>query len=225
MVELTARRAILLAVLGLTALVGCNPTEGDGVTLTESRTVSDAFEGVRVSDGLTVEVRLSPDNTGVIEVTSDTNLVPIILTEVIDGVLEVSADNIAPTVATSVTVTAPTLGSISVADEGGLVTLSDLARAGEGRDGELAVNVSEGAAIEVTGTCRNLRAIVTGPSSLRAAGLTCETAEIEMLQDALVEARVTERAVIRAAGEGTVRLTGSPEVTSEVTDGVTVEVE
>lgn len=219
------RRATIAAFFGLGVLAGCSATEGNGVSLTESRTVSDAFDGLRVSDGLTVEVTLSPDNTGALEVTSDENLVPIIVTEVIDGVLEVSADNIDPMVPTSVGVTVPTLGSISVADEAGLVMVTDLVRDGDGRDGELSVNVSEGAAIEVTGSCRNLRAIVTGPSALRAAGFECQTAEIEMLQDAMVEARVTERATIRANGEGTVRLTGSPEVDSEVTDDVTVEVE
>lgn len=223
MVELSAARRVLPLLVVL--LLGCDPTGGDGVSFTESRTVSDAFDGVRVSDGLSVEVVLSPDNTGAIDVTSDENLVPIIETEVIDGVLEVSADNIAPTVPTRVVVTMPTIASVSVADEGGVLTVDGVARSGDGPAGELAINVSEGSAVELAGRCRHLRAIVTGPSALRASGLECQTARIEMLEDALVEVRVTERVELEAAGDGTVRLTGGPEVESNVADSVTVEVQ
>ena len=66
--------------------------------------------------------------------------------------------------------------------------------------------------------------MVSGSFSALAVRRTCATAEIEMLEEARFEARVTERAIVRAGGQSTVRLTGSPEVDSTVTDEVTLEV-
>ena len=83
MIELVCKPRITLVALLL--CVGCAATEGNGVSATETRTIGEPFEDVRVSDSLVVQLTLSPDDNGAIEVESDENLVPMIITEIVRG--------------------------------------------------------------------------------------------------------------------------------------------
>jgi hypothetical protein len=218
------RAVAALFALPLIALgAGCAPTRGNGEPAVQRRTFDAAFDGVRVSDGLVVELSPSPDDNGAVWVESDSNLVPLIHSEVRDGVLEIFSDDIEPTVPTAVRVTLKTLASASGADEGTTILATGIDRRGEGA--QLTLNLSEGAAADLSGGCDRLVAIVTGASTLRASDLECLDAQLDVMERSLVEARVTGEVVLRAASESTVRLTGRPAVDETVSDDVTVEVE
>jgi len=220
------------ALVSLFLALGCAPTKGDGVSLTEMRSIVEPFDGVRVNDGIFVDLTLDLANAGEVIVTSDSNLVPMIATQVVDGVLEIFAGSIEPTVSTidcpsglCVQVTMATFASASAADSS-FVALTGIDRTGAAELGILAINLSEGSIGEFSGACTRLIAIVTGPSTLSAATLGCEQGEFDVLDGAVVDAQTTESAIVRASGASVIRLTGSPtDVQSNLTSDATLTVE
>ena len=211
-----------VSVLGLLPLA-CGPEEGNGVPMMEVRTIQVPFQGIRVSDGLVVEVRLSPEDRGRAEVRSDANLVSSIETEVDDGVLEISADNIEPTVESGVEVTMDVLVSLSGADDDTVLRVSEFGLPSQ----DLFINLSEEAEADLSGACGRLTAIVTGSSVLRASGLSCEAAEFDILDGGRVESQVNGPVALRASGgDSRIVLTGNPNLVEQrVSDDVTVVVD
>jgi hypothetical protein len=218
-------RTLLIASLCVAA--GCAATEGNGVSLTETRQIVAPFDGLVVRGGLQVEVVLALDlaNVGAVTVTSDSNIVPKIETVVVRGLLEVTTGNIAPTIPTLIEVQVADLASVSAADEGSVVVANIINRNGDGIPGTFAVALSEGALGEFSGTCTTLQVIVSGSSALAATDLICQRGTFDVLDGGLVVSHITESAFVRASGPSIIRLTGSPSVESYVSDEVTLVVE
>ncbi|MBW2463430.1 MAG: DUF2807 domain-containing protein [Deltaproteobacteria bacterium] len=211
-----------LLLLGLSG--GCSATPGNGNVTTQVLPSPAAFTGIVARRGFLVEVVSIPGATPSIEVTIDENLQSKVDIRVALGVLIIDSDDIAPTVAPIVRATTDGLATISSNGPGTTVMASGAMAPPPGD--AFAVGASEGGAVEVTGTCTDLVAIVTGPSVVRAGGLACERGDLEVLGDALLEVQLSESARIRGSGPSTVRISGSPATVEEnVNDEVTVIVE
>ncbi len=156
---------LLHLALGLLILTSCRSSSGvagDGVSKTETRTVG-AFTAVEASTA--VQVTVTHGAAGPLTVTADTNLLPLLETEVRGGTLTVRfTSDVRPTLA-KITVSAPHLTSVHGAAAAQL-------RA-EGLDEDaLAVEASSGADVHVDGKAKSLGAQASSGASLDASGLS-----------------------------------------------------
>lgn len=93
-----ARRigSLVLSVVLVTTLAACDdsPVEGDGDVVTETRSVEE-FSALRVSNGAEVFLTVDPSTTGpvVLTVTTDSNLLEFVTTDVAGEALRVSVDS------------------------------------------------------------------------------------------------------------------------------------
>jgi hypothetical protein len=159
--------------LGLLLLTSCHSSvvqgvAGDGAPRTETRTVG-AFTAVEAATA--VDVTVTHGAAGPLTVTADTNLLPLLQTEVRGGTLVVRfTSNVHPTVA-KITVSAPHLAGVHGAAGAHL-------RADGLDEDALAVDASAGADVHVAGKAKSLAAHGSAGAVLDAAGLDAPTVTV-----------------------------------------------
>lgn len=210
------RSITLLLCLG--ALAGCEPTVGNGTEARETRTVGP-FTGVLTQDSVRVEVIVG-DLTG-IGIVADANLLELglIQTEIQGDTLFVGAvSDIDPVVPPEVTIGTSALDFISAREQG---TAALAHRVAAQRFGAAA---SDGAYLQVGGTCETLTAIASEHAHLDLRALRCEDARIDVQGGSLVEITATGHVEVNASGESSVRISGNPtQVDRYLTDDSTLE--
>lgn len=156
----------LVAILVSFFAFSCNSIEfkkGNGNVVTENRDITEAFDAIKVSTGITLEI--SQGTTQSLQVETDENLQENIKTEVRNGVLKIYADkNIKSSKSKKVKIQIVNISSLissSGADIKGKTTLKsqNLAlKSSSGSDIEidvevemLSANASSGSEIEITG--------------------------------------------------------------------------
>ncbi|MBL8819759.1 MAG: DUF2807 domain-containing protein [Planctomyces sp.] len=87
---ITTIAVTLLTLTGCTIRIPTKPNvSGSGVSKSETREIGD-FHGVKVSVGM--NVRVTCDQDPALKITGDDNIIPLIITEVKNGVLEIRSD-------------------------------------------------------------------------------------------------------------------------------------
>jgi Putative auto-transporter adhesin, head GIN domain len=189
--------------LGLLLLTSCQSgggLQGDGAAKTETRPVG-AFTAVDAATS--VDVTVTHGAAGPLTVTADTNLLPLLETEVRGGTLIVRfTSNVRPTVA-KITVPAPHLSGVHGAAGAHL-------RADGLDEDALAVDASAGADVHVAGKAKSLAAQASAGAVLDAAGLEAPTVTVHASSGAKMSLGAADTVTGDASSGASVTFRGEP---------------
>ncbi len=117
----------------------------------------------------------------------------------------------------TVTVTAPEYDEVS-ASSGSSIEGREL------RFGDLGVEVSSGASLQLAGTCRKLEADISSGASFDGGSLRCESASVDASSGASADVYATARASGEASSGASVRVHGKPaDFTKDTSSGGSVK--
>lgn len=174
---------------------------GSGNIATESREVT-GFKGIDVSGVFQVEIKAQQDFA--VEVEADDNLLPLIKTEVRNGILHIdSVDRISSHNGLTVRISAPNIDSIQ-ASGASKVNLVDL------NNDDLRVDTSGASKIFVYGETARLEVEVSGASSIDAENLKAENASVNASGASHVSLFATAELNADASGASRIVYSGKP---------------
>ncbi|MDX9708083.1 MAG: head GIN domain-containing protein [Trichloromonas sp.] len=186
---------------------GC--VEGSGSAKEESRSLP-AFHGLDVEGAYTVRIDVQKDQS--VEISADDNLLPLITTEVQDGILRVtSKKSICASAPMVLTITVETLDQIrsSGANEFQVRNLKGDA---------LAVDLSGSSNMTLDGTVEELKAKIDGASGLAAGRLKAKEVSVAISGAGSAEVYAGKRLQGDISGVGSIRYSGQPgEVVKNIT--------
>lgn len=208
---------------------------GSGDVISESREVSGFTQIVLRGRG-----RVSLEVTGEESLTieADANLMPLLTTQVEDGVLELGAtEAISPSSDIVYTITVSSLEGVSVQGSGELnapdveAPTFEATVSGSGRlflpelsADELVVRISGSGDAELSGSTEHLELDVSGSGSYLGEGLVSTTAEVGVSGAGEAVVNVSEELEASASGSGSIVYLGDPEsVESSVSDSGEIE--
>ena len=218
--------------VGARCFVSCNSISGNGNIKTENRSIPD-IHAVRTSGSIDLEIKQGSSYSVMVE--DDENLLPYVITEVSDGVLDIHYKNnysIGNDHA-KVTVTAPSLDKISTSGSGdiegsGILKSSSGIEFNLSGSGDIEAEV-DAPSIKVTGSgsgniklrgrTKDFDCRVSGSGDISCAGLQSENANIKISGsgDAHVFASVSLKA--STSGSGDVFYSGNPQTPEINTSG------
>lgn len=178
---------------------GC--VQGSGSAKEESRSLP-AFHGLEVDGAYTVRIACQKDQS--VEISADDNLLPLILTEVHDGILRVtSKKSICASAPMTLTITVETLDLIrsSGANE---FQVADL------KGESLEVDLSGSSNMTLDGTVDRLAAKIDGASGLLARQLKTKQVAVAISGAGSAEVHASERLQGDISGVGSIRYAGNP---------------
>jgi len=182
-------------------------TVGSGAAATDSRSVAD-FTGIRFVGLGRIEVdsgELQP-----VELTFDDNLLALISTEVVDGVLVIEAtEPFLPTMELVVRATVPDLQSVEV-DGGGEVTVTGVDNAG------MSIAVDGVGKATLSGQTDRLTIDIDGAGSVSARELEADAVEITIDGGGQAWVNAANTLDVAIDGFGVVRYNGDPAVTQDI---------
>lgn len=185
-------------------------THGSGNSVSEKRDVGN-FSGVEV--GGVFEVEIVAQKGFSVEVEADDNLLPLIKTEVSNGVLSISTESdIKSKNAIRLRISAPDIDSIE-ASGASKVSVADL------RNSDLKIDTSGASKVTLTGETENLSVEVSGASSLIAEGLKAENATVNASGASYASVIASERLTADASGASKINHTGTPKSTEKKSSG------
>lgn len=183
---------------------------GSGNVVTENRNIT-GFRKVEVGGVFTVEVVAGKEFS--VQVEADDNLVPLIKTEVEDGVLEISAEKrIRSSSKLIVRVTAPEIEHVDV---GGAAKASVSGI----KNNDFSAHTSGASKLSVSGETANAKIEVSGASKIDAAGLKTGNAEIDASGASKVTIDVSGDLKADASGASKINYTGTPRNIEKHTSG------
>ncbi|MFN7289273.1 MAG: head GIN domain-containing protein [Pirellula sp.] len=198
--------------LMLATLVGCNVgIKGSGVSKTESRNVAD-FKSV--SSEAVGDVNVTIGDSQSVEVTIDDNLLPLLVTEVVDGVLKVkTTGSFSTSIGLKVNVTTPSLDSIHSSGVGNIKI--------EGLDSEqLAVELSGVGGVTAKGKVQNLDVTVSGVGSANLRELLAENVSVTVSGVGGAEVYASKSVNASTSGVGSIKVFGNPAEKKENKSGI-----
>ncbi len=201
---------VVVAVIAF-ALAGCGQFEqikGSGTIKTETRPVQ-GFTAIGLSG--TGDVVIEQTGTESLTISTDDNLLPLILTEVKGGTLEIgSAPNksISPT-RLNIKITTIGLRKIDVSGSG-RIEATKLTGA------VLSADISGSGRITVAGQVSDLNVSVSGSGSFDGADLIARRARASVSGSGHVRANVAEELEAEVSGSGRIEYLGDPKVKSDV---------
>jgi hypothetical protein len=210
---------------------GCNVHFGPGISgtgnvRTETRNVGQ-FHGVDMSASAEVEVIVADQFN--VEVSGYENILPILKTEVKNGILHIFFDaNVNNTGDLKIKVSAPNYDHFGVAGSGNVrVTTAlkaeklTLAIAGSGNLylpqaelGSVECDVAGSGGIQLGGSANDVEADVVGSGNLDAQSMSIRHLDADVAGSGSVTANVTERLDANITGSGDIRYSGDPQVNS-----------
>jgi Putative auto-transporter adhesin, head GIN domain len=210
------RSLLAFAVLGLAiALVGCGfgGVTGSGPTTVEARSV-DPFTGVEVSNGIGLTLHAGAAQS--VEVSAETNILPLITTTVEGGVLKIrSTGSFTTSVGVSVTVSVPELAVLSVS--GGSHAQVD------GLTGsQLSIDVSGGAVLVATGRAMDVTLSSSGGARADLAALAAKTTSVDLSGGATAALNVSDQVTGSASGGAVATVVGGAKVNVQTSGGARV---
>lgn len=222
----------MIMLLGAFTLVSCNSISGNGNLKTETRSISD-IHGVRTSGSIDIEIKAGSSYSVIVE--DDENLLPYIITEVNDGVVDIHyKDNYSiNSDHAKVTVIAPSLDKITTSGSGNINGVGTI-RSSSGIEFNLSgsgdidadvdapsvkVTGSGSGDIKLRGRTKDFDCRVSGSGDINCAGLQSENTSIKISGsgDAHVFASVSLKA--STSGSGDVYYSGNPQTPEIHTSG------
>jgi hypothetical protein len=198
--------------LMLATLVGCNVgIKGSGVAKTESRNVAD-FKSVSSEAGGDVDVTIGDSQS--VEVTIDDNLLPLLVTEVVDGELKIrTTGSFSTSIGLNVKITTPSLDSIRSSGVGNVKI--------EGLDSEqLTVALSGVGGVTAKGKVQTLDITVSGVGSANLKELLAESVSVTVSGVGGADVYASKWVNATTSGVGSINVFGNPAEKKERRSGV-----
>ena len=205
--------AVVALSISLTAcgLVG---TRGEGAVTTETRQTDD-FSSIESGGGIHVSIGIGEASS--LEVSAQGNVLPLIVTEVVDDTLRIrSSTGYTTTARVAVTLTTPQLDRIQLSG-GSHGDIDGLAA------DEFDVQLSGGSVLTASGTANTVMLGVSGGSVGQLGGLTATTVEVDLSGGSRAEVRATDHVNGSASGGSRVSVAGGADASVNVTGGSQVD--
>jgi len=209
------KRTILflsLSLLLLLALNGCsfNRTTGSGAMKLEKRDVP-AFKALDISGAYEVEIVAQKEQS--LEIEGDDNLLPLIKTEVNDGVLSISNEKSFSTKhKLRVRISLPTLEGISTSGASDIV-------ASNIKSQDFNINMSGASNLKVSGETYKLDVDLSGAGEVDAKDLHARIVSVDSSGAAQADVYASEELRADVSGAGNVNYYGDPKTVKEGTSG------
>ena len=208
------RRATLLVLcavlLGLSACKMNKGIAGSGVRKTEKRELKP-FKAIDTNGAYEVEVTCQKPLA--FEIEADDNILPLIKTEVRDGILFVTSDQTyRSSRAVSLRMTVPEL--VAVSSRGaGQIKVTDAS------GDNLKIESRGAAAVEAAGNVKTLTVSSTGAGDIKVSNLHAQKATVEVTGAASVDVYATEQLDVTVSGVGSVSYSGNPKTVNKGVSG------
>ena len=209
------KRTILFLSLMLLALGGCkfdslSKTTGSGTMKLEKRNVP-AFVAVDISGAYEVEVVVQKEQS--LEIEGDDNLLPLIKTEVNNGVLEIKNDK-------SFSTKSKLRVRISVLDLDGVSTsgASDIVVSGVKSD-EFNVKASGAGSLKLSGEVKSLKLDTSGACEVDAKDMRAQIVSVDSSGASNLDVYATEELLVDSSGAGNINYYGNPKKIDQNTSG------
>lgn len=185
--------------------------KGSGNTATEEREVK-GFTGVDVSGVFQVEI-VAQKEFGV-EIQADDNLLPLIRTEVRNGILHIETEkSISSQNGMKVMISAPDIDSLE-ASGAAHINLSGV------KNDKLRIDTSGASKINLSGETAKLEIEVSGASGIEAENLKADKANVDASGASHVSVFAATELLAEASGASSVTYSGSPKSVRKNTSGV-----
>jgi Putative auto-transporter adhesin, head GIN domain len=204
-----------LVALSITTLA-CDQfgTRGEGEVATDTRQ-TDSFSRIESGGGIHLSVEIGAASP--IDVRAQGNILPLIVTEVVDGTLQIRSSKSYTTSETvEVTLATPRLERV-VLSGGSRGTIDGLAADTFGAD------VSGGSVLTATGTAGALTLDITGGSVAEIDGLTATTIDADLSGGSRANVTATGSVTGSASAGSTISVAGGATTSVNTTGGSTVE--
>lgn len=184
--------------------------KGSGKIITQQRDLK-GFTAVDVGGVFQVEITAQRDFS--FEIETDENLLPLITTEVRNGVLSIEAEKkLSPTDQIKVRISAPDIDKLDVSGAAHL-TLNGVKNSG------LSVEASGASKLKIAGETTKLTVDVSGASKLDAEELKASNAALEASGASKIDVNVSEDLSVDASGASKIFYTGTPASINKKTSG------
>ena len=184
--------------------------KGSGKIATQQRDAK-GFKSVEVGGAFLVEITAQKDFS--VEVEADDNLLPLIKTEVENGVLEIEAEKrLSPTGQIKIRISAPDIDNLQVSGAANL-TLNEV------NNSSLSVDSSGAAKVKIAGETSKLAIDVSGASKIDAEELKASNANVDASGASHVEINVSDELSVDASGASRIVYSGTPSAIHKKTSG------
>ncbi len=205
------KRIAIVTMLVLSSLLlsaGCHVgAKGSGVRKTEKRDLP-AFTAIETIGAFQVEVTCQKPAS--FEIETDDNILPLIQTEVRDGVLRVSTtQSYHSSGGIALRITLPNLASIKSTGAGKF-------RVADVKNDSFAIDSTGAATVTASGQSKALKLSSTGAGKIDAHNLRADKAEVRVTGAAGVEVNVNDELDVTVSGAGRVIYSGNPKVNKHV---------
>jgi hypothetical protein len=214
--------AILFGVALTVALGGFNSlikisigrTVGSGNVVTEKRDVA-AFTGVDFGGAIEVEIAAQKEQS--VEVEGDDNILPLIETEVRDGILYISnKERFSIRNRIKVRIGVDELNSLNVSG-------ASKTTAANVKADKFDLNISGASKAEISGEAIELTANASGASKINAEGFKVKRADVDASGASTIMVNASEDLDANASGASKIRYAGSPQVSQKATGASSVK--
>jgi Putative auto-transporter adhesin, head GIN domain len=202
---------VLCAILSL-SLTSCikESIDGNGNLITEKRTISAKFTAIRLQS--TANVVLKQGSPVSVEVTSSSNILSAITTNVVGNTLVIDTEgSIITNAATEVTITVPNLAEIIASSTG------DISTEGNFIFNDLIVAVSGTGDIKLAGTCKNMTVKSTGLGDIEAFDMPADMVVATLSSMGNLKTTVKNILNVTISGSGDVFYKGNPTLLTRIT--------
>lgn len=208
-------KKLILLLLAVAVVVifmaGCfeQSIRGDGNIITDKRAAPDS-SAIEAKGGFDIHWSAGPP---AVTITTDSNLLSHIKSEVMDGTLHIYSDTrISPSIGVKVTVASGTLAEASLT--GGIQF-----DAGQLSGKCLKIESTGAVDVHVDGMVDDLDASLTGACKLKAAALKTRTTEIRLVGASDAEIAVSEALKVSAIGASSLKYAGDPKTIEQNVTG------
>lgn len=201
--------ALSVALAALFILSGCHigGVHGSGVRKTEKRDLS-AFNAIETTGAF--EVSVSCQKPASFEIEADDNLVPLVETEVRDGVLRVTTKKgYSSSGGIVLRITVPDLASIK-STGAGKFTVSGV------KNENFEIRSTGAATMVASGQSKSVKINSTGAGKIDAHDLRASNAEVSVTGAAGVDVYATDQLDVTVSGAGRVTYSGNPKINKKV---------
>ncbi|HBB94813.1 MAG TPA: hypothetical protein DC054_05430 [Blastocatellia bacterium] len=205
---------VLLLVACGVVLSGCKLQRGiagSGVRKTEKRELK-SFNAIDTTGAYEIDVTCQKPAS--FEIEADDNILPLIKTEVRDGILFVSNDQqYHSSKPVTLRITLPELNSVS-SHGAGEIKIADA------KSSDLKIESTGAASVVAAGTAKSVTISSSGAGKIDTSNLRAEKAKVEVNGATSVDVYATEQLDVNVSGVGSVRYSGNPKVVNKHVSGI-----